>query len=85
VAAADEQAQTGGVLSLGGSLAKEAGVWMNIEEIAQYAGVSPAAVRAAIAHHALHGVTTDPNNHENWMVRREEVDRWVATLPKYSR
>jgi hypothetical protein len=57
---------------------------MNIEEIAQYAGVSPAVVRAAIAQRALRGVTTDPNNPENWMVRQTEVDRWVVTLPKYN-
>jgi hypothetical protein len=58
---------------------------MTIEEIAQYAGVRPAAVRAAISHRALHGVTTDPHNPGNWMVRREEVDRWVATLSKPKR
>jgi hypothetical protein len=40
-------------------------------------------VRAAIAHRALHGVTTDPNNPDNWMIRHTEADRWVATLPKY--
>jgi hypothetical protein len=32
----------------------------------------------------LHGVTTDPNNPDNWMIRQTEVDRWVATLPKYN-
>jgi hypothetical protein len=58
---------------------------MSIEEIAQYAGISQAVVRAAIAHRALHGVTTDPNNPDNWMVRQSEVDRWAATLPKYYR
>jgi hypothetical protein len=77
------QAHTRGVSSLR-SIAKEAAVWMNIEEIAEYAGVSPALVRAAIAHRALHGVTTDPNNPDNWMIRQTEVDRWVATLPKYN-
>jgi hypothetical protein len=56
---------------------------MTIEEIAQYAGVSQTVVRAAVAHRALHGVTTDPLNPGNWMVRQTEVERWVATLPKY--
>ena len=35
-------------------------MWMTIEGIAQYAGISPAVVRAAIAHRTLHGVTADP-------------------------
>jgi hypothetical protein len=58
---------------------------MTIEQIAQYAGVSQSVVRAAISHRTLHGVITDPNNPENWMVRQPDVDRWVATLPKYNR
>ena len=58
---------------------------MTIEEIAQYAGVRPAVVRAANSHRTSHGVTTDPNNRGNWMVRQTEADRWVATLPKPNR
>lgn len=54
---------------------------MNIEEIAKYAGVSPAAVRAAIEDHELSGVTRQPRNPGLWMVHRNEVSRWVATLP----
>jgi excisionase family DNA binding protein len=52
-------------------------VWMNIEEIAQYAGISLPVVRAAIESRDLNGVTTLPQNPGQWMVRRDEVDRWV--------
>ena len=56
-------------------------MWMNMEEIAQYAGVGLPVVRAAIESRELNGVTTHPRNPGQWMVRRDEVDRWVATLP----
>jgi hypothetical protein len=58
---------------------------MNIDEIAQFAGISAAAVRAAIEEPELNGVTTHPRNPGHWMVRRDEVDRWTATLPKRER
>jgi hypothetical protein len=53
---------------------------MNIEETAEYAGTSEAAVRAAIERRQLEGVTTHPRSPDQWMVHRDEVDRWVATL-----
>lgn len=58
---------------------------MDIEEIAQYAGIGPAAVRAAIVERELNGVTTYPGNPGHWMVRRDEVDRWIETPPQAQR
>lgn len=58
---------------------------MNIAEIARYAGTSPATVRAAIERRDLEAVTTHPRSPGHWMVRRDEVDRWVAKLPKGER
>jgi len=57
-------------------------VWMSIEEIARYVDANPSAVRAAIENRALEAVTTHPRNPGSWMVRRDEVDRWAATLPE---
>jgi excisionase family DNA binding protein len=56
------------------------GVWMSIEETAEYAQTSAAAVRAAIERRELNGVTTHPRGPGQWMIQRDEVDRWVATL-----
>jgi len=41
-------------------------------------------VRRHRASGVARGVTTDPNDPGNWMVRRGEVDRWIATLPEYT-
>lgn len=57
-------------------------MWMNIDEIAQYAAVSPVTVRRAVEHRELNAVTTHPKTPGHWMVRRDEVDRWIATLPE---
>ena len=54
---------------------------MNIEEIAQYANVSVGVVRGHIERRKLNAVTTHPSAPGQWMARRDEVDRWSATLP----
>jgi hypothetical protein len=54
---------------------------MNIEEIAQRAEVSLAVVRSAIERRQLNAVTTHPKNPGQWMVRRDDGDRWIAKLP----
>ncbi len=58
---------------------------MNIAEIARYAGTSPATVRAAIERRDLEAVTTHPRQPGQWMARQEDVDHWVAKLPKGER
>jgi hypothetical protein len=56
-------------------------MWMNIQEIAQRAGVSQPVVRAAIETRELNAVTTHPDNPGHWMAHQKEVDRWIGTLP----
>ena len=49
-------------------------------KIAQHAGVSEAAVRAAIEQQALNGSLRTRVTPGHWMVREDEVERWGATL-----
>jgi excisionase family DNA binding protein len=55
--------------------------WLTIDEAAEYAGVSVSIIRQALTERAMNGVTTHPRDPGRWMVKKSELDRWLATRP----
>ncbi len=58
---------------------QRANFWLDVPAAAQYAGVTRDDVQAAIKTGQVPAVTAHPRSPGVWMVRRADLDAWVAT------